>query len=125
MQDNRPINLDLRTLKFPVMAITSILHRISGIVLFLSFPWIIYLFAMSLKDAGTFMLLKSWFETCVICKLVVWGFGVAIIYHLFAGLRHIAMDLGYGESVEAGRNSAMVVLALTLGFSLLLGIWLW
>jgi len=125
MHDNRPINLDLTTLKFPVMAITSILHRISGILLFLLFPLMIYFFEMSLRNAGTFAQLHAWLETCLLCKLVVWGFGVAILYHLLAGLRHIVMDLGYGETVEAGQKTSALILALTIGLSLLLGIWLW
>ena len=125
MHDNRPINLDLTTLKFPVMAITSILHRISGILLFLLFPLMIYFFEMSLRNAGTFAELHSWLETCLLCKLVVWGFGVAILYHLLAGLRHVVMDLGYGETVQAGQKTSALILALTIGLSLVLGIWLW
>ena len=125
MSQQRPVNLDLATLKFPIMAISSILHRISGIFLFLLSPLMIYFFDMSLKNAGTFTELQSWLESCVYCKLAVWAFGVAIIYHLFAGMRHMVMDIGYGETVSAARKTAIAVIALSLVFTVLLGIWIW
>jgi succinate dehydrogenase / fumarate reductase, cytochrome b subunit len=121
----RPVNLDLATIKFPVMAISSILHRISGVVLFLLFPVMIYFFEMSLKNAGTFTQLQWWFANSVSCKLLLWAFGAAIIYHLLAGVRHIVMDLGFGENVSAGRRSALGVIAATILITLLLGIWIW
>lgn len=125
VNDKRPVNLDLTTIKFPVMAISSILHRISGVVLFLLFPVMIYFFEMSLKNAGTFTQLQLWFLNSIGCKFVLWVFGAAIIYHLLAGIRHIVMDLGFGEGLSAGRCSATGVIAAAIFLTLLLGIWIW
>ena len=125
MKDKRPVNLDLTTIKFPIMAISSILHRISGVVLFLLFPVMIYFFEMSLHNAGTFAQLQGWFANSLSCKLVLWLFGAAIIYHLLAGIRHMVMDLGHGESLCAGRRSAVGVIAAAIFLILLLGIWIW
>lgn len=125
VNDKRPVNLDLTTIKFPVMAISSILHRISGVVLFLLFPLMIYFFEMSLQNAGTFTKLQLWFADSLFCKFVLWIFGAAIIYHLLAGIRHIVMDVGFGESLDAGRRSAVGVIAAAIFLTLLLGIWIW
>ena len=121
----RPVNLDLTTIKFPVMAISSILHRISGVALFLLFPAIIFFFEMSLKNAGTFTQLQQLFSNNLGYKFVLWLFGAAIIYHLLAGIRHMVMDLGFGEDLSSGRRSAIAVIVTTIFLTLLLGIWIW
>ena len=125
MKETRPIYLDLTTMKFPLMAICSILHRISGVLLFLLFPIMLYFWDMSLKNAGTFADLTLWLKECFFCKLTCWLFASAILYHLFAGLRHMVMDCGYGESVPVGRQTAAAVIGLAIMASLIVGIWLW
>ncbi len=124
MNHKRPVNLDLRTIKFPVMAIASILHRLSGIILFLLLPFLLYLLSLSLNGSESFsymqILLKNPFY-----KLLLWAFSAALIYHLLAGIRHMIMDLGYGEEVEVGRQTARAVIALAVILTILLGIWIW
>lgn len=124
MNHKRPINLDLVTIKFPVMAIASLLHRISGLVIFLLLPVIICFFNLSVKNPESFLQLKNTLANPV-NKLILWGFSVAIIYHLLAGIRHMIMDLGYGESLCAGRRSAIVVISLSVILTIFLGIWIW
>lgn len=124
MNQKRPINLDLGTMKFPPMAIASILHRISGLVLFLLMPVMLCFLAMSLHSSESFvkltaMLASPWY------KLILWAFAAALIYHLLAGIRHLIMDLGYGEEVSSGRRSAILVIVLAVILTLLLGIWIW
>ena len=125
MNRKRPVNLDLTTIKFPIMAISSILHRISGVVLFLLFPMMIYFLEMSLKNAGTFTELQLWLQNNLCYRFLVWVFGAAIIYHLLAGIRHMVMDLGYGEQVSAGQRTATFVIVATIFLTLLLGFWIW
>ena len=125
VNNKRPVNLDLTTIKFPIMAISSILHRISGIVLFLLFPVMIYFWEMSLKNAGTFTDLQECFAGSFCCKAILWVFGTAIIFHLLAGIRHMVMDLGFGEDVAAGRRSSAFVIIATIVLTLLLGFWIW
>ncbi len=125
MNHKRPVNLDLTTLKFPIMAIISILHRLSGIALFLLFPVMLYFFEMSLKNAGTFAQLQECMANSWCCKGVFWLFGAAIIYHILAGIRHMVMDIGFGESLENGRRSAVVVIIAAIFLTLLLGLWIW
>lgn len=109
---------------FPPMAIASIFHRLSGIVLFIFFPWMLYSFALSKDGAEGFAKIQTLWATSYV-KLILLAFFAAVIYHFLAGIRHMIMDLGYGESLVAGRRSAIFVIALSIILTLLLGIKLW
>ncbi|MDI9819179.1 MULTISPECIES: succinate dehydrogenase, cytochrome b556 subunit [unclassified Legionella] len=124
MKQKRPINLDLGTMKFPPMAIASILHRLSGIVLFLLMPAMLYFLGLSLLSNESFAELQQTLSS-PFHKLVLWAFGTALVYHLLAGIRHLLMDVGYGEELDAGRRSAIFVIGLTVILTILLGIWIW
>ena len=124
MNKKRPVNLDLRSLKYPPMAIVSILHRISGVVMFILMPVMLCFLAQSLESLESFdelqqHLMSPW------CKLILWGFGSAWAYHVMAGIRHMVMDFGLGESVLAGRRSAVIVILLAALSTIFLGIWIW
>ncbi|AUH71681.1 succinate dehydrogenase, cytochrome b556 subunit [Legionella sainthelensi] len=124
MNKKRPVNLDLVSLKYPPMAIASILHRISGVVLFLLLPIMLFILGQSVQSEETFLHVKNLLsQSCY--KMVVWAFGTAMIYHLLAGIRHLLMDIGFGEHLNAGRNSAILVIALTVILTIFLGIWIW
>ncbi|MDP1602141.1 MAG: succinate dehydrogenase, cytochrome b556 subunit [Legionella sp.] len=124
MNKKRPINLDLSTLKYPAMAIASILHRISGLVLFLLLPLMLYFLHLSLGGADAFANLQVTLASPY-SKLLLWAFVAALIYHVIAGIRHLLMDLGFGEHLEEGRRSAVFVIALSIILTLLLGVWIW
>lgn len=124
MKDTRPVNLDLMTIKLPVPAIASILHRISGVLLFLALPILVCLLSESLDGASGFAKAQAQLST-VWGKLVMWAILSATIYHWVAGVRHLIMDLGFGESLKAGRCSAKAALALSAILIVLAGVWLW
>ncbi|MCE0722400.1 MULTISPECIES: succinate dehydrogenase, cytochrome b556 subunit [Legionella] len=124
MNKKRPVNLDLGSLKFPPMAIASILHRISGVVLFLLLPIMLYIFGQSVQSEEAFIQVKDLLSHPVY-KVVVWAFGAAMIYHLLAGIRHLVMDMGFGEHLDAGRRSAVLVIILAIILSIFLGFWIW
>ncbi len=65
------------------------------------------------------------FFTSVPAKLVLWASLAALIYHLIAGVRHLIMDLGVGESLEGGRRGAVIVLVLSIVLILLAGVLVW
>lgn len=124
MNKKRPVNLDLTTMKFPPMAIASILHRVSGIVLFVLLPFILCLLAKSLYSTDTFAQAQAMLAQ-PLYKLLLWGFSVAMVYHIIAGIRHLLMDVGFGEHLSAGRQSAIAVIALAVISAIFLGIWIW
>jgi len=120
----RPVNLNLFKFHFPVMAIVSVLHRISGIILFLSVPLLLYILHESLDSQSAF----TFIEKCLsynISKVIILVILASAVYHLFAGIRHLLMDCGLGESLSVGRATAWIVILLTIVFVILLGVWLW
>jgi succinate dehydrogenase cytochrome b subunit len=124
MHNKRPVNLDLTTMRFPIPAIASILHRVSGVILFLLLPLLLVAAEWSLRSPMDFAELRLWMASPLF-KLLFWGMLAAFIYHLLAGLRHILMDMGFGESLSCGRLSAKVVIGLSVVFILMAGAWLW
>ena len=125
MNQKRPVNLDLGSITFPPMAIASILHRISGVVLFLFLPVMLYFLKQSLASPVSFEHLKNLIMTCVWYKLVIWGFSSAWFYHLLAGTRHLMMDIGIGETVDAARRSAWGVIGVSALGIMMMGACLW
>lgn len=123
MNQNRPKNLNLFTIRFPLPAMVSILHRISGFVLFLLIPALLWLLAFSLTDEG-FATLQEWLANPVL-KLLVWLTLAAYLFHLTAGIRHLLSDLHIGDTLRAGRLSAQLTFAVFFVLIILTGIWLW
>jgi len=124
MSTKRPMNLDLTTMHFPIMAIASILHRISGVLLFLYMPFILWLLDQSLSSSTHFLNLQATLYEPII-KWFIWLFLAALFYHLVAGIRHLLMDFGIGESLKGGRIGAQFTIGLTIVLTLLAGVWLW
>ena len=125
MQDNRPVNLDLTKFHFPPMAILSISHRISGCLLFLAIPFLLYLLCYSLGSPAQFDRIQYLLHYNAWPKMGVWVALSATALHLLAGIRHLLMDLGFGESVRAGKLSAYLVFLCTIVAIVLLGVWIW
>ncbi|MCK0536140.1 succinate dehydrogenase, cytochrome b556 subunit [Alcanivorax sp. CY1518] len=124
VNDKRPVNLDLTTIKFPVPALASISHRISGIAIFVALPILLWMLDRSLASPESFAQLKA----CLAnpwAKLVLWGVLAALSYHLVAGTRHLIMDLGFGDTLEAGRRGAVLVFIISIVLIVLAGVWVW
>ena len=124
MSSNRPKNLDLSTVAFPITAITSILHRISGVFLFLIIPLILCAWESSLSSAESYKEITRWFDGGV-GKIFALLAMVALAYHVIAGVRHLLMDVGIGESLESGRLGSKIVLVLTAISAVFIGVSLW
>lgn len=124
MRDKRPINLNLFTIHFPVPAIVSILHRISGVILFLFIPFILWGLHFSLESEQNFETFHQFFLNPFI-RFILWGFLSAFIYHFIAGIRHIFMDMGVGEELRSGRFTAHLTNLMSIVLIVLAGIWLW
>lgn len=120
----RPVNLNLLTLRFPITAIASILHRVSGFILFLFIPVFLGLMAASLQSPEGFFLVHN-VLTHPLAKLIILGIFFALFYHLLAGIRHLIMDTGLGENLKAARFTAGLVMCLVVVLTALMGIYLW
>ena len=118
---------DLPTYRLPAAGIVSILHRISGALMFVLLPLIIWMFDTSVSSEISFAKFTAAFNTGigfvpgVIVKLAVLALIWAYLHHLIAGLRHLFMDVRHAVSKEFGKSSAVVTLVLSLGLTAVLG----
>lgn len=124
MLKHRPKNLNLFTIHFPVPAIVSILHRISGFILFLIIPLLLWGLSLSLSSQQEFDSLRDCLSTPMV-KLIIWCCLAAFIYHFVAGIRHLLMDVNVGVELKSGRITAFLTLLISLILIVLVGIWLW
>lgn len=123
-QKNRPKNLNLFTIRLPINALVSILHRATGCILFLILPMILLLLQFSLSSAQSFESVVSILHSPFI-KLMLLGLAWAFFHHFFAGIRHLAMDVHWMTSLMKARYTSKVVLVLGAIATLLLAIKLW
>jgi len=124
MAKSRPKHLNLIQIRLPVPAFVSILHRISGAILFLMLPLFLWLLQTSLHSAEAFARFQS-FMGHPLSKLVLLGLFWGYAHHLLAGLRHLFLDLHIGAELETARASSMVVLAGGIVLTLALGVRIW
>ncbi len=124
MNNKRPVNLDIRTIHFPITAIASILHRISGVALLFATALLLWMLDSSLSGPEGFDSVKACLAS-VWAKLVMLLIFAGLAYHLVAGIRHLLMDCGIGESLEGGRLGAKIVMVTTALLIILAGVWLW
>lgn len=124
MMKRRPINLNFLTMHFPVTAWVSIAHRLSGFLVFLLIPLLLWMLQESLTSSGRFLLLKQTLQNPFM-TVVIWIFLTAFFYHFLAGARHLCLDIHIGESKQGGRISAWSVIALSFIVFCLIGYWLW
>lgn len=105
MSPDRPVFLDLARIRFPVGAVASIGHRISGVLLVLVLPFAVWFLQLSLRS-DSISIETGGFLFRLAALLLAW----AAAHHLFAGVRHLLMDVGIGASLIAARASAYAVL---------------
>lgn len=120
----RPVNLNLLTLRFPITAIASILHRVSGFILFLFIPIFLGLIAVSLQSPEGFFLAHN-VLTHPLAKLMILAIFFALFYHMLAGIRHLIMDTGLGETLRTARFTAGLVMCLAVVLTTLMGVYVW
>lgn len=121
----RPVFLNVFQIQMPVTALVSILHRASGVLLFLLLPFVLFLFQKSLSSEAGFQAVSSWLDSGFMA-VFLWLMLSALMYHLIAGLRHLMMDMGLlSARLTVGRLSAWSVLLLAVGMSFWMGCRLW
>lgn len=124
MKDTRPKNLDFSTFQIPLPAITSFLHRVSGVFIFAGLALLMWLFNESLSSEQGFNNVAMWMDNLIV-KLLLWAVISGLLYHFIAGIKHLLMDIGIGESLEGGRTGAKLVIAFSAISIVLTGVWLW
>ncbi len=125
MLKQRPVYLDLVRIRLPLPGIVSILHRVSGALLFLvGIPLLLAGLAASLESPESYADVKAAFAH-PLAKLVLIGFLWAYLHHFFAGIRFLLLDMLKGIELAAARRSSVAVLAVSLALTLIIGARLW
>ena len=118
-KDNRPVNLNLLTISLPIIGLSSILHRLSGLAVFFSFPLVVWLFSTSLKSQESFMALTNLYQNSLLLKMITYLILVGFSYHLLAGLKKLISDaFGVGETLESGRFLSWLVFGMTFAIAI-------
>lgn len=107
-KNDRPVFLDLTRIHMPVNALVSIAHRLSGLLLFLAIPLVIFILSLSLRDENGYAQARALLDggaMKLLALLVCW----ALAHHLLAGLRFLLIDLGMGVDRDSSRRSAWLV----------------
>jgi|TARA_B100000787_G_scaffold5456_1_gene4105 succinate dehydrogenase / fumarate reductase cytochrome b subunit len=125
VSDKRPVNLDLGTFTHPLISVVSICHRISGVILFVGLIFLFNLFDASLEGAAGFTSSQTLLQENFFAQFITWGLLVALGFHFSAGMKHLVMDLGHGEELQAANNAAKFVIGLTVILAILAGVWVW
>jgi len=107
--------------RLPLAGIVSILHRISGAVMFLALPLLLWVFDQSLRSADGYAAVARLLSSGLV-KLVLLGLFWALAHHLVAGLRHLWMDAFHAVSKEQGRQLAILTFVVSLGLTALFGL---
>ena len=109
---NRPLSPHLQVYKLPLTAITSILHRATGVALGIGTVFLVWWLMAAAMGGGHFEIVQtvmgSW-----IGQLILFGFSFALFFHLCNGVRHLFWDSGYGFEVVKAEMSTKLVIAAT------------
>jgi len=125
LKHKRPRHLDLLKITQPLPAIVSIIHRISGVLLFFpGIPFMLCGLQMLLESPESFYDLQTIFQSPGM-KLILVVFAWLCLHHLCAGIRYLALDLHYGIELAQARASSKWVLAVSILLTLSMGVLLW
>ncbi len=117
----RPVYLNLLRIHLPLTGCVSILHRVSGVLLFVAFPLGVWALSISLADEAGFRRMAD-MAAHPLARLVLLGLIWAFAHHVFAGLRHLALDVHWGVDLKTARLSSLAVL-LAAGLVTLAAAW--
>ena len=123
MTKERPVYLSLRY-RWPITAIASILHRVTGMALFVGIAYLLWLLDLALSSEAGFAEAGE-LLAMPLAKLVLWGVLSMLIYHIVAGIKHLFMDFHIGDSFQAASINAYVAFAVSAVLAAGLGAWLW
>lgn len=121
---NRPKNLNLFTIKLPINAVVSILHRASGVGLFLSLPLVLLALQYSVRSPESYTALVSLLDTWFV-KLLLIGLSWAFFHHFFAGVRHLLQDIHWMTSLNNARLSSRILLWLVAIATIVFALFIW
>lgn len=120
----RPVFLEIPNIRLPIPGIVSILHRISGVILFIALPVLLYLLSGTLSQQEDFESYRA-FVSHPLVKLGLIGLLWAYLHHCLAGIRFLLLDAHKGLELNTARNTAKLVFIAALVLTVVIGALLW
>ncbi|BBE51542.1 Succinate dehydrogenase cytochrome b556 subunit [Ferriphaselus amnicola] len=120
----RPKHLNLLLIQLPLPGFVSILHRVSGALLFIALPLLLWLLQQSLRSIETFTRASEWLQYGLV-KLALLGLLWGFLHHLCAGIRYLLIDAHLISGLAQARASSWLVLIGSLSLTLIFGVMLW
>lgn len=121
MNKKRPKHLALHLIKLPLPGFVSILHRVSGALLFLALPLLLWVFQNSLRSIESYTQLMDFFQH-PLSQLVCFGLLWAFLHHFCAGIRYLLIDLHVTSSLHLARASSRWVMVVSLLLTFIVGV---
>ena len=124
MKTDRPVNLNLLAFSFPLAAIVSITHRVTGVILFVGVAFALYALDMALASPEGFAAAQQLIAQ-PLGRFIRLGLIAALEFHILTALKHILMHFHLGDSVAAARRGSVIVIVLTIISTGFIGAILW
>ena len=121
---SRPVFLEIPNIRLPMPGIVSILHRISGVILFVMLPVLLYLLSGTLSRESAFETYRAIVSNPLV-KLILIGVLWAYLHHFLAGIRFLFLDAHKGLELNTARNTAKLAFTAALVLTVILGALLW
>ena len=122
MAGDRPVHLNLFVFRWPLAAIASITHRITGVIAFVGIAFMLYALEGALSSPEGFEATRALMQT-PLARFITFGLLSVVGYHLVAGLKHLLLDMHIGDSLEGGRLGAQITVVLGVVVVILSGVW--
>ena len=124
MKTDRPVNLNLFTIFLPLVGIVSFMHRVTGMALFVGVAFGLYALDLALSSAAGFEEATTLLQQ-PLAKFILLALIFVLVFHIAAGVKHLFMDFHIGDSLEAARINAWVVIIVSAAITTALGASLW
>ncbi|BFM07750.1 succinate dehydrogenase, cytochrome b556 subunit [Halioxenophilus aromaticivorans] len=125
MSDTRPVNLDIATVRLPISAYASILHRICAVIIWVGFTALLVIASSALKSEASFDDLAVTLQSNFLVQFLVWGFLSALGYYCMGTIKHIIQDFGHFEDKKGGQMISTAAIAGGVVLCLLAGVLVW
>jgi len=124
MKTARPTYISLTKFAWPLPAMASITHRITGMLLFVGLAFLLYLLDESLASPQGLDNARA-LLALPLPKLLLFAVVATLIYHLVAGVKHLLLDFDIGDTIEGGKLAAQLTIAVSAILIVIAGVWLW
>ncbi|AOT06880.1 succinate dehydrogenase, cytochrome b556 subunit [Pseudoalteromonas luteoviolacea] len=125
MRKERPTNLAIQTMALPITAYASILHRVSGVIVWAALVALLPLLIFAIQSQEHFTTLSTLFTENFLAQFIVWGLLTALGYYCLGTVKHIIQEFGYFEELASGCMISRVAIGLGIVLSIVIGALIW